>query len=121
MRNLDAGLLRGLDQVHPFRGRRPLLPSIVNLITLSGMLMLLRSVAVLARLLKLAAVFRDEGFHGPRGGFAERADRLAVDVVGNACYRTSGETLPKAMLRRLARKHARRRSEGNNQAAVRWA
>src|ERR1039457_178598 len=66
----------------PF-GAATSLPSIVSLIALSGMLMLLRSVAVLACLLKLAAVFRDEGFCGPRGGFAERADRFAVDVVGD--------------------------------------
>src|ERR1700683_3976502 len=59
------------------------LPSMVSLSRFSGMSVLLRSVAARARLLKLAAVFGDEGFHGPGGGFTERADRFAVDVVGH--------------------------------------
>src|ERR1039458_1896265 len=66
----------------PF-GATTSLPSIVNLTVFSGMSVLLRSVTVLARLLKLAAVLGDEGFHRPGGGFPERTDCFAVDVVGN--------------------------------------
>src|SRR5580658_361925 len=59
------------------------LPSIVSLNRFSGMSVLLRSIAAFAGLLKFGAVFRDEGFHGPGGGLAERADRFPVDVVGD--------------------------------------
>src|SRR5208282_3411393 len=49
--------------------------------------MLVDSVAifpsVLARLLKLAAILRDEGLHGPRRCFTEGANCLAVDVIGD--------------------------------------
>src|ERR1039458_5521320 len=46
--------------------------------------MFLAPVAIpFARGFELTAVFCDERLHGPRGGFAERANRLAVDVVGN--------------------------------------
>ena len=38
---------------------------------------------LLAGGLKFTAVLGDERFHRPRGGLAERADRLAIDVVGH--------------------------------------
>src|SRR6266481_1959906 len=50
------------------------LPSIVSL-TVSAILV--------AGLFKFAAVILQERLDRPRGGFAERADRLAVDVVGD--------------------------------------
>ena len=36
-----------------------------------------------ASLFKFAAILGDEGFHGPCGGFAERTNGFAVDVVGD--------------------------------------
>src|ERR1051325_5329676 len=66
----------------PF-GAATSLPSMVRLTVFSAMSVLLRSVAVLACLFKFTAVLGDEGFHAPGGGVAERADRLAVNVVGD--------------------------------------
>src|ERR1017187_5724503 len=67
----------------PF-GATTSLPSMVSLtVMMSGMSVLLRSVAVLARLLEFAAVLGYKGFHRPSGSFAERTDRFAVDVVRN--------------------------------------
>src|SRR5436190_19395889 len=57
----------------PF-GAATSLPSIVNL-TVSAILV--------AGLFKFAAVIFQERFDRPRGGFAEGADRFAVDVVGD--------------------------------------
>ena len=45
--------------------------------------MFLAPVAVFAGGFKFAAIFCDEGFDGPRDSFAERANCLALDVVGD--------------------------------------
>src|SRR5258706_5232041 len=57
----------------PF-GAATSLPSIVNL-TVSAILV--------AGLFKFAAIIFQERLDRPRGGFAEGADRFAVDVVGD--------------------------------------
>src|ERR1043166_577267 len=51
--------------------------------TLLSIMSLTVSAMFLASLLKLTAVLRHECFDWPRGGFTERANRFAVDVVGH--------------------------------------
>src|SRR5512146_219875 len=54
------------------------------------------AVAVLDVVLELVPVGRHEAMHGPRGGVAERADRLALDVVGDADQHVDGVPTPLA-------------------------